>query len=135
MHMATRRNRAPAVRIVSLAPSVTSILLALGAGRELVGVSKWCKDVAKIGRRAQVGDCWKMDVEEVMRLRPTLLIGSVPFAPETVVEILKQPVALLSVNPRSLADIESDIRTLGRLVNRAGAAEALIRRMQRAFAN
>jgi iron complex transport system substrate-binding protein len=135
MHMATRRNRAPAVRIVSLAPSVTSILLALGAGRELVGVSKWCKDVAKIGRRAQVGDCWKMDVEEVMRLRPTLLIGSVPFAPETVVEILKQPVALLAVNPRSLADIESDIRTLGRLVNRAGAAEALIRRMQRAFAN
>jgi iron complex transport system substrate-binding protein len=135
MHMVTSRNRAPAVRIVSLAPSVTSILLALGAGRELVGVSKWCKDVAKIGPRAQVGDCWKMHVEEVMRLKPTLLIGSVPFAPETVAEILKQPVAFLAINPRSLADIESDIRTLGRLVNRAGAAEALIRRMQRAFAN
>src|SRR5450755_1155705 len=119
--MGTRRNRTPAVRIVSLAPSATSILLALGAGRDLVGVSKWCKHVARVGARAQVGDCWKMDVEEVMRLKPTLLLGSVPFAPETVAEILQQPVAFLAINPRSLADIESDIRTLGRLVNRAAA--------------
>ena len=56
------------LRIVSLAPNVTSILLALGASRELVGVSKWCKEVAPVGRRPQVGDCWKMDVREVMRL-------------------------------------------------------------------
>ncbi|MGC1912652.1 MAG: ABC transporter substrate-binding protein, partial [Candidatus Acidiferrales bacterium] len=84
--------RSGRIRIVSLAPSVTSILLDLGAGRDLVGVSKWCKHVANIGQRPQVGDCWKMNVAEVMRLRPTLLIGSVPFATETVSEILKQPV-------------------------------------------
>lgn len=120
-------------RIVSLAPSVTSILLALGAPRELVGVSKWCKDVARVGRRPQVGDCWKIDVAEVMRLKPTLLIGSVPFAPNTVEEILKQPVPFLALNPRSLRDIEGDIRTLARLVNRPAAGESLIRRMRRAF--
>lgn len=121
------------VRIVSLAPNVTSILLALGAGRELAGVSKWCKHVARIGRRPQVGDCWKMDIREVMRLAPTLLIGSVPFAPDTVANILKQPVAFLAINPRSLADIERDIRTLARVVDRASAGEKLIRRMQLNF--
>jgi iron complex transport system substrate-binding protein len=120
-------------RIVSLAPNVTSILLALGAGRELVGVSKWCKDVADVGRRPTVGDCWKLDVTRVMRLRPTLLIGSVPFAPQTVAEILKQPVPFLAINPRSLAGIEADIRTLGRLVDRTPAAEKLILRMQQEF--
>ena len=57
------------LRIVSLAPNVTSILFALGASRELVGVSKWCKEVAPVGRRPQVGDCWKMDVRDVMRLQ------------------------------------------------------------------
>lgn len=121
------------MRIVSLAPNVTSILLALGAGRELVGVSKWCKEVAPVGRRPQVGDCWKMDIREVMRLKPTLLIGSVPFAPETVTSILKEPVAFLAINPRSLADIENDIRTLARLVSRASAGEKLIRRMRSDF--
>lgn len=127
---ATRR---PAQRIVSLAPNATSILLAIGAGRELVGVSKWCNDVAAVGRRPQVGDCWKLNIGEVMRLRPTLLIGSVPFAQKTVDEILKQPVAFLALNPRSLADIESDIRTLGRLARREAAAKSLIRKMGRAF--
>jgi iron complex transport system substrate-binding protein len=122
-----------AARIVSLAPNVTSILLALGAGRELVGVSKWCKEVAPIGSRPQVGDCWRMDIHEVMRLKPTLLIGSVPFAPETVKTILKQPVAFLAINPRSLADIYADIRTLGRVVNRAAAGEREIVRMRAAF--
>jgi len=124
---------APRQRIVSLAPNVTSILLALGAKRELVGVSKWCKDVANIGRRPQVGDCWKLDIAQVMRLRPTLLVGSVPFAPHTVEEILRRAVAFLAINPRSLADIDSDIRMLGHLVNRAAAAERLIAGMKRAF--
>jgi len=129
---ATEKSRAT-LRIVSLAPNVTSILLALGAGRELVAVSKWCKHVARVGRRPQIGDCWKMDIREVMRLKPTILIGSVPFAPETVVSILKEPVSFLAINPRSLADVEMDIRTLARVVNRVTAGEMLIRQMQFSF--
>ncbi len=122
------------VRIVSLAPNVTSILLALGVGRELVGVSKWCKDVADVGRRPQVGDCWKMNIAEVMRLKPTILIGSVPFAPDTVAKILLEPVTFVAIDPRSLVDIESDIRTLGRIANRAANAEKLILKMKQSFA-
>ncbi len=127
------RGTSDGLRIVSLAPSVTSILLELGAGRELVGVSKWCRDVADAGRRPAIGDCWKLDVREMMRLRPSLLIGSVPFAAEAVGKILEQPVAFLALNPRSLADIESDILVLGRVVKRRAAAERLVRRMRRAF--
>ncbi len=74
-----------------------------------------------------------MDVREVMRLKPTLLIGSVPFATKTVEEILKQPVAFLALNPRTLADIESDVRVLARLLNRAAKGEQLIRKMKAAF--
>ncbi|MGA9569933.1 MAG: ABC transporter substrate-binding protein [Candidatus Acidiferrales bacterium] len=131
----TMIKRVSRMRIVSLAPSVTSILLSLGVGRELVGVSRWCKDVAEVGSRPAVGDCWKMDVREVMRLRPTILIGSVPFAAETVQRILAEPVAFLAINPRSLADIFGDVQMLGRLVNRGRAAERLIRKMQGGFAD
>jgi iron complex transport system substrate-binding protein len=123
------------LRIVSLAPSVTSILLSLGVGRELVGVSRWCKDVAVVGARPAVGDCWKLDLRAVMRLRPSLLIGSVPFAAETVQRILAEPAAFLAINPRSLADIYSDVRTLGRLVERGRAAQLLLRKMRAGFAD
>ncbi len=129
-----RSPRSVRPRIVSLAPSVTSILFAIGARRDVIGVSKWCKDVARVRRLPQVGDCWKMDVDEVMRLRPTLLIGSVPFDAETVSKLLQRPVAFLALNPRSLADIGSNVRMLARLVNRASAGEKLIARMSGAFA-
>jgi iron complex transport system substrate-binding protein len=129
-----RMKKLGGMRIVSLAPSVTSILLSLGVGRELVGVSRWCKDVAEVGARPAVGDCWKLDMQEVMRLRPSILIGSVPFAAETVQKILAEPVAFLAINPRSLADIYSDVWTLGRLVDRGRAAELLIRKMRAGLA-
>jgi iron complex transport system substrate-binding protein len=121
-------------RIVSLAPNVTSILVAIGARRALVGVSRWCVDVAsEVAGLPQVGDCWKLDVADLMKLRPDLVVGSVPFRAEVVAKIVEQPISFLTISPRSLAGIRSDIRLLGRLANRSDAAEKLIRQMQRAF--
>ncbi len=121
------------LRIVSLAPNVTSILCSLGAAANLAGVSRWCKDVAPVAHLPAVGDCWKLDVAEVMRLKSDLLIGSVPFAAETVNKILAEPVAFLAINPRSLADIERDTRVLGALVGKSTKAETQIKSMRAAF--
>jgi iron complex transport system substrate-binding protein len=122
-------------RVVSLAPSATSILCAIGAKRALVGVTKWCAEVAPVNGLPQLGDCWHMNsVDEILRLRPTLVIGSVPYRQETVAKLLEQPLNFLAMNPRSLADIETDIRLLGALVHRATAAARLIRKMRRDFA-
>jgi ABC-type Fe3+-hydroxamate transport system substrate-binding protein len=124
-------------RIISLAPSVTSILLALGAHRTLVAVSKWCKDVADVDGLPELGDCWSLgagnSAAQLMQLKPTMIIGSVPFKTETVQKILELPVPFLALNPRSLADVEMDIRTLGRIVDASAQAEALIRRMRGEF--
>ncbi|HEY4739893.1 MAG TPA: ABC transporter substrate-binding protein [Candidatus Acidoferrales bacterium] len=122
------------LRIVSLAPSVTSILFEIGAQKNLVGVSKWCNDVVPAGRLPQVGDCWALDVAAVSRLRPTFVIGSVPFKPEVVAELLALPAAFLALNPRSIQSIEEDCRILGRITNRAPAANALVEKMRSAFA-
>ena len=124
-------------RIVSLAPSVTSILLALGARRNLVAVSRWCKDVADVKGLPELGDCWSLgsdgELTEIMKLRPTLIVGSVPFKAETVQKILALPVPFLALNPRTLADVEADIRALGSLAGANGRADGLIREMRRRF--
>jgi iron complex transport system substrate-binding protein len=121
-------------RIVSLAPDATSILSAIGARPSLVGVSRWCKDVAPVGQLPKVGDCWKLDVREVAGLKPTLIIGSVPFRPEVVAEILNLRATFVALNPRSLEDIYANIARLGRLADRTVAAEKLIARMKVRFA-
>jgi iron complex transport system substrate-binding protein len=129
-----KANRQAPLRIVSLAPSATSILCAIGAKRLLIGVTKWCADIAPVGRLPKLGDCWHMEsVEAILHLKPTLVIGSVPYKPETVAKLLDQPLNFLAMNPRTLADIENDIRMLGGIAGRATAAEHLIRKMRARF--
>jgi len=122
------------LRIVSLAPSATSILCAIGAKSSLVGVTKWCADVAPVGKLPKLGDCWHMEsVDEILRLTPSLVIGSVPYKRETVGKLLEQPFVFLAMNPRTLADIETDMRLLGGITHRAAGAEKVVRKMRHAF--
>src|SRR5260370_10725528 len=132
--VAMKENRRPPFRIVSLAPSVTSILCAIGAKRALVGVTKWCADVAPVGKLPKLGDCWRMESpDELLRLKPALVIGSVPYKQETVSKLLQHPLNFLAMNPRTLADIEADIRLLGGITHREAAAEQVVTRMRHAF--
>ena len=121
---------------MSLAPSATSILCAIGAKKSLVGVTKWCADVASVNGLPQLGDCWQLDsVDEILKLKPSLVIGSVPFKTETLAKLLEQPLTFLAKNPRTLADIENDIRLLGRITDRQPQAERLIAKVRRQFAS
>lgn len=117
-------------RIVSLAPSVTSILCALGAKKALVGVTRWCRDVAPVRNLPTFGDCWKCDTAGVAALRPQLVIGSVPYNTQVVEDLLRRGLTFLATNPRTLKDIFSDILLLGRLVGREKQAHRLVRRLQ-----
>ena len=122
-------------RIVSLAPSATSILCAIGAKNSLVGVTKWCSEVAPVSDLPRLGDCWHMDsVKDILKLKPSLVIGSVPYKQETVAKLLEHPINFLAMNPRTLADIANDIRMLGGIVNRLRQAYRLVRSMRRDFA-
>lgn len=122
-------------RIVSLAPNVTAILCAIGARHQLVGVTRWCPAVASVGNLPLLGDCWRVEsIEAIAKLRPSLIVGSVPFHPEAVQRILEIPAQFLALNPRTLGDIESDIQTLALITERARNGRELICHMRTEFA-
>ena len=73
-------------------------------------------------------------MDEILRLKPTLVIGSVPYKQETVAKLLEQRLNFLAMNPRTVSDIEADIRLLGGITQRTAAAERLVKKMRRAFA-
>ena len=82
-----------------------------------------------------MGDCWHMGaVDEILHLEPALVIGSVPYKQETVAKLLENPVNFLAMNPRSIADVYTDIRLLGGITRRAKQAERVVRGMQNVFA-
>ena len=65
-------------------------------------------------------------VDEILALKPTVVIGSVPYKQETVAKLLEHPLNFLAMNPRTLSDVYADIRLLGGITGRPAQAERLV---------
>ena len=65
----------PAQRIVALAPSITELVFAAGAGDRLVAVARYSDFPPQAGTIAQIGDASRIDIERVISLKPDLVIA------------------------------------------------------------
>ena len=122
-------------RIVSLQPSATVILDALGARDRLVACTKYCEEVLPgiSAGRLVVADSWSSKAAEILAARPELVIASVPYQLESVAEILKSGIPLLGLAPKTLADIYRDIGMIAGIVGQPERAVELIASMQNAI--
>src|ERR1700730_3924694 len=124
-----------APRIVFLDPNATTILCDSGARKMLVGVSKWCAEVAPVEALPKFGDFWHLqEISGIHAMKPDLVIGSVPFRAEAMAKLLEYPLNFFALHPQTLRQIERDIRQLGALSARGFAADKLIAKMAREFA-
>lgn len=100
-------------RIVSLSPSSTEILFALGLGDRVVGVSRYCRYPAEARDKAQVGGYLDPNYEAIVALRPDLVVlrGS---NPKFVKSFRDLGLSLLEVNHDSVEGILDSMIELGR---------------------
>ncbi len=118
-------------RIVSLQPSATVILHALGKLRRLVACTRYCLDVcSEAAGLATVSDSWTAQTAEIVAAKPDLVIAAVPCQAEAVAEILKAGIRFLGLAPRSLADIYADVAAIAGIVGRPERGAELVRQMQ-----
>lgn len=106
----------PARRVVSLAPSVTEILFAVGLDAEVVGVTSFCDYPAQAKSRPKIGSAIP-NLEAILGLKPDLIVCNKDFIrPDALAKLeqLKIPVFILS--PKTVEDILGHIGTVGRLV-------------------
>jgi cobalamin transport system substrate-binding protein len=119
-----------AQRIVSLAPTITESLFALGAGAEVAGVSQYCDYPPEVIRLPRVGTFITPNIEAIAGLRPTIVIGLETSSDLREVRALNaMGYRTLMVNDDSIAGIEASIRTIGGAIGRAEDAQALLDRM------
>lgn len=118
-------------RIVSLAPSVTEILCALGVGDRLVGVDKWSDHPLYVRSLPKVGRI-DADLDAVMALRPDLVVActSVPGMERNIERLAQSGLVRAVAEPTDLQSTLGSIRTIGEAVGRAGEADALVKRME-----
>jgi ABC-type Fe3+-hydroxamate transport system substrate-binding protein len=123
---------APPRRIVSLVPSWTETLFALGAGDSVVGVTEFCVHPAReVARAARVGGTKNPDVRAIAALRPDLVIANKE--ENRARDVAKLEAAGLRVfvtYARGVVEAVREMRALGRIVGRADAANAIGREVE-----
>jgi iron complex transport system substrate-binding protein len=122
-------------RIISLAPSITEILFAIGVGDRVVGVSTYCDYPAEAARLDRIGTFLQPNVETILAKRPDLVIGVPSPGNRAPVERLEAlGLRILIVNPERVADILTSIRTIADAVGVPANGAALVARIEREMA-
>lgn len=129
------RLAAPAARIVTLAPHLTEIAFAAGAGDKLVGVARFSDFPAAAQRVPQVGDGARVDLERILTLKPDLVLAWKSGNQAGDIARLEQfgfPVFV--TEPWRLTDISRLTRAVGALAGTTGTAEEAAATFERELA-
>jgi iron complex transport system substrate-binding protein len=117
-------------RIASLAPNITEILFALGAGGQVSGVTRFCDSPPEAATRTKIGGFLDPDIERIRDLAPDLVIAfrGNPLERIDRLEKLGLRVFVLDIGSR-LMEIPRAVEKIGAIVGRPAEAATLIRIM------
>jgi len=118
----------PPERIMTLAPSNTEIVFALGAGDRIVAVDQW-SDYPPIARSKPKIAPFNPSLEHIVRLRPELIL-SARGAAELLLPLERQGIKVLILSPRTMEDVYRNIRLIGRILGTEANAEQLVGAMR-----
>jgi iron complex transport system substrate-binding protein len=121
------RLEGPAQRIVSMAPSNTEILFAVGAGDQVVGRDDISDYPPEAGTIASIGSTYgELNTEAILALEPDLVLAATITSPEQIQTLESLGLTLyLLPNPMTFEELFANIVTVGELTGRVDEAQAL----------
>jgi iron complex transport system substrate-binding protein len=122
---------APPQRIVSVAPSVTEVLFALGLGDRVVGVTAYCNYPPEALKKEKVGGYITPSLEKIIALKPGLVIGTADGDLKAFVNKLASlGTSVYITNPRTVSGVMTSIRNIGEVTFSQLAAQKVIAAMK-----
>lgn len=117
----------PAQKIVSLAPSNTEILFAIGAGKQVVGRDDFSDFPEAAKALPALGGVEKQNTEQIVALQPDLVLAAEINSPEQIqaLEALGLTVYYLS-NPKTIEDLYTNLEVVAQLTGHEAEAATLI---------
>jgi iron complex transport system substrate-binding protein len=121
----------PAQRVIALGPHLTEQVYAVGAGAQLVGVSRFSNYPPEALKLPVVGDAAAVNHEAIALLKPDLVLVWRTGFPERARAPLKTlGIPVFDSEIRSVADIARSLRTLGRLLGHTDEGDTQARRVE-----
>jgi len=112
-------------RLVSLSPSNTELLFALGLGDRVVGVTEWCDYPPEAKTKPKIGDL-RGNLEKILAAQPDLVVASASLNRDMVDRLRQLGMKVLAVEPQSVEEVYKTILLVGRATNSLDRAEALV---------
>ncbi len=118
-------------RFISLAPNLTEIVYAVGAGDRLVGDTSFCDYPAEARNVEKVGDTLHPSIERIISLKPQLVLVSTASQLEAFTQELDQHhIALYVTDPHDLEGVFLSIQNIGKVLNREQTANAVVEQLR-----
>ncbi len=114
------------LRLVSLSPSLTEIVFALGREDWLVGVTDFCDYPPAARSKPRVGGPMTPDLERLLQVRPSLVLATGEGNPRDLVgQLTRLGIPIFAIKPEGYGGILHSVRTLGRVLQAEARAGAL----------
>lgn len=123
----------PPRRIISLAPSNTEILFALGAGDRVVGVTTYCDYPEEAKEKARIGDL-QGNCEEIVALKPDLVVAKWTLNKDAVNKLRKLNIPVLCVEPESMDGVYRAVELIARVTGTGQAGKKIVGEMKEKIA-
>ena len=122
-------------RVVTIAPHLTELVYAAGAGDRLAGTLDSSDYPPAARRLPRIGDVNQLDAERLLALKPDLVIAWGDGTPATQYALLERlRIPVLRLEQHALADVPASVEQLGRLFGTGAIADAAAMRMRAEFA-
>lgn len=118
-------------RIVSLAPSTTEIVCALGLYENLAGVSTMCDYPKEVKRKEKVGSFSEPNIERILALKPDVILATGLEQAQTVERLKRLDLPVIVSDPKSFRELYESILAIGRACGREKEAASLINKMKK----
>ena len=118
-------------RIISLYPSFTETLFALGLGEKVVGVTTFCDYPPEALHKEKVGGVTTVDLEKVVALNPDLVLVGARLQREVVAKLEKLGVTVVALYPENFEEILENIRLIGKVTGQEQEARRLTADMEK----
>ena len=117
-------------KIISLAPSNTEIVYALGLEDRLVGVTEYCDYPEAAKEKPQVGGFSTVDIEKVVEIQPDLILATNIHKDEVTPQLKRLGLTVLTLDPKTVDEILEAINLIGRFTGKTKAASQLTTEME-----
>ena len=111
--------------IVSLAPSNTEILFALGLGDKVIAVSEYCNYPLEVQNKTKIGGFSTVNIEKVVDLEPDLVLATGGIQEAVVEELGRLGLTVIALAARSIEDVFENIRLVGKAAGQLETAREL----------